>query len=208
LATVTLLATSELIEKHRKLDALAETMRSGFRDAVSSLRGVSVQQHDEPEVGLNYLAERVRAARKSLDLASLSPAIPRRNPGANEWERAIDEVLAANKVRFRYVCAFHDRARLERVRRNVLDPRVKKFLCGFFSVEESRVPMPNFLVVDGDEVIVIFPFMYGEPESWISIRHPEVVKAFGAYFQRLFGESRKIVADEVDASFFDSQRTG
>ena len=152
------------------------------------------------------MAERIRNAKTRADLASLSPSIPRNNAGAVEWEKAIENALLANRIRFRYVCIFHDEARINRVSKHLINPKITKYFVGYFPSEKKIVPMPNFLLVDGDEVVVIFPYTYGEPEVWLSIKHPDVVKTFERYFQRLWDDSIKITRKDIESGLMKSIR--
>lgn len=197
LALVIFLATSQLVDNARKLDKIEKSITYGFQGAISSLGGVSVIQLDEPEKGLLYLADKVRSAKNRLDHVSLSPPIPRNNIGAIEWEKAIEKTVLANKVRYRYVCAFYDQKRVERVKKHLANPKISKFFVGYFPNQPKSAPMPNFMLIDDDEVVAIFPFVYGEPEVWVSIKHPDVVKMFSRYFQRLWNDSEKITGKEI-----------
>jgi hypothetical protein len=197
LTLVIFLATSQLIDQSRKLENIEASVKIGFQDTISALGGVEVIPLTEPEVGFKYLAKRVLEAGEHLNLASLSPSIPRSNPGAVEWEKAIEKVLLQNRVRFRYVCIFQDPERATRVRRHLSNPKISKFFVGYFPSEATVVPMPNFLIVDDKEVIAIFPYSYGEPEVWLSIKHPDVVQMFIKHFRRLWEDSTKITTVDI-----------
>jgi hypothetical protein len=203
LMLVILLATSQLIDQSRKLEHIEDSIQDGFTNTISAVGGVRVIPLPEPEVGLSYLAQRVRDAKHQLDLASLTFSVSRDNSGANEWEKSIEKVLLANRVRFRYVCIFSDKARINRVRKHLLNAKISKFFVGYFAHEKVNVPMPNFLIVDDEEVIAIYPYCYGEPEVWLSIKHPDVIKTFTGYFRRLWEDSTKITAKDIDGGLLE-----
>jgi len=197
LALVVFLATSQLVDNGKKLNLIHDAVVHGTQDTIKSLNGVSIIPLAEPENGLHYLALRIRDAKAQLDLVSLSPKIPRDNIGARDWEKAIERVLLANQIRFRYICNFNDETRFERVRKHLVNPRITKFFVGCYHVSSNSVPMPNFLIVDNDEVIVIFPYSIGEPEMWLSIKHPEIVRSYERYFRRLWDDSTKIASGDA-----------
>jgi hypothetical protein len=203
LALVIFLATSQLVDNARKLEKIEKSITDGFQGAITSLDGVSVIRLDEPEKGLLYLADKVKNAKSRLDHVSLSPPIPRNNLGAIEWEKAIEKVLLSNKVRYRYICAFYDQRRIERVKKHLLNSKISKYFVGYFPSQPHSAPMPNFLLVDDEEVIAIFPFAYGEPEVWVSIKHPEVIKMFSRYFQRLWNDCEKLTGKEITVGALD-----
>jgi len=203
LALVIFLATSQLVDNARKLEKIEKSINNGFQGTIASLGGVSVIQLDEPEKGLLYLAEKVREAKNRLDHVSLSPPIPRNNSGAAEWEKAIEKALLANKIRYRYVCAFYDPIRVERIKKHLSNPKITKYFVGYFPIQQNSAPMPNFMLIDDNEVVAIFPFIYGEPEVWLSIKHPDIVKMFSRYFQRLWNDSEKITGKEIASGVLD-----
>ena len=203
LALVIFLATSQLVDNARKLEKIDKSISEGFQGAISSLGGVSVIRLDEPEKGLLYLADRVRNTKSRLDHVSFSPPIPRNNIGASEWEKAIEKTLLSNKVRYRYICEFYDQVRIDRVRKHLSNPKISKFFVGYFPIRAKSAPMPNFMLVDDDEVIAIFPYDYGEPEVWVSIKHPDIVKMFSRYFQRVWNESEKLTGKEIANGVLD-----
>jgi hypothetical protein len=44
----------------------------------------------------------------------------------------------------------------------------------------------SFGLIDETEVIVRYPYGKGEPELWIAVRHPAVVKLFISYYRLLW----------------------
>jgi hypothetical protein len=194
LTLVIFLATSQLVDNSRKLDTIQNLIKRGFGQTISSLKGIEVIYLSEPEKGFRYLAKRVRESKHRLDLASFSPPISRNSDAASDWDKAIEEALLKENIRFRYVCNFRDEARLTRVKKHLANPKVVKFYVGYYPADQNIVPMPNFLVIDEEEIIGIFPYSYGEPEVWLSIKHPDVVKVFLNYFRRLWEDSEKIDA--------------
>ena len=192
LTLVIFLATSQLVDQSRKLDAIQGLIKDGFGQTISSLKGVEVIHLSEPEKGFEYLARRIRESKYRLDHASFSPSISRTSDAAAEWDKAIEEVLLKEHIRFRYVCSFRDSARLTRVKNLLSNPKIRKYFVGYYPDSHNNIPMPNFIVVDAEEVIGMFPYSYGEPEVWLSIRHPDVVKVFSDYFRRLWEDSQKI----------------
>jgi len=204
LALVIMLATSQLVDHARKLDNVENLITNGFQTTISSLGGVSVIHLTEPEKGMAYLAEKMRNAKSRLDHVSLSPPIARNHVGSTELEQTIEKTLLNNQIRYRYICIFHDNARVTRVKKHLSNPKISKYFVGYFETQLNSVPMPNYLLVDENEVVAIFPYIYGEPEVWLSIKHPEIVKMFSKYTERLWTESKKITAKDVQSGFFES----
>ncbi|HJZ24598.1 MAG TPA: hypothetical protein VJ201_09190 [Candidatus Babeliales bacterium] len=208
LALVILLATSYLVDNARKLDSIENAIKDGFQTTISSLRGVRVIHLTEPENGMVYLAKRIRDAKNRLYHVSLSPPIARKHRGAKELEDANESTLLQNQVRYRYICVFNDKARLIRIRKHLSNPKISKYFVGYFETQPNNVPMLNYLLVDDSEVIVIFPYPYGEPDVWLSIRHPEVVEMFSKYCERLWGDCKKINAKDIEEGLLEKITIG
>jgi hypothetical protein len=197
LLAVALVASYLVAERFGKLERIESALNSGFEETVRALGGVSVMRLAEPEMGLSYLAKKATGAKIRLDLASMSPAIPRNNPGATAWENALDEVVNANLVRFRYIGVFNDETRFKRIQKYLSNYKATKFFAGYFPTHDNPIPLSNFLIVDQNEVIVIFPHIYDEPETWLSIKQPEIVETFVKYYQRLWEDCTKITRENL-----------
>jgi hypothetical protein len=202
LALVLLLATSQLVDNARKLENIESALKHGFQETILSLGGVSVIHIAEPEKGQVYLAECVKNAKSRLDHVALSPPIPRNHSGSIELEQAIEKTLLLNLVRYRYICSFYDSARATRVKKHLSNSKISKYFVGYFETQPNSVPLPNYLIVDDSEVVAIFPYIYGEPEVWLSIKHPEIVKMFSKYTERLWVESKKLTMKDVQSEKF------
>lgn len=197
LGLLSLLATSEIVDKTRKLNRIEELTRKGFEQTVRDLQGVHVRTWSWTDTNgyLRYLQKRFREARLSIDHAALSPPLPRWFEEMKGYEEAIQNVLTENKVRYRYIAVFEDPARVERVKRCLTNKVVKRYFVGYYDIDAEAIPIPSFSIIDEEEVLLYFPTAYGELEAWISIRHKDVARAYTSHFRRLWEQSHKLTVD-------------
>ncbi len=106
-------------------------------------------------------------------------------------------------IRYRYICTFDDPVRVARAKKYLSNPKVAKFFVGYFQIQEHPLPLPSFMLIDDSELIVYFPFVYGEPEAWLFIKQPDVVKVFARYFHRLWNDSTKLTAKDIADGVFE-----
>lgn len=203
---LTLERRSKLDNIERLIDKLEHSVQDEAKKTIIALGGVSVISLTESEIGLDYLARRILESKNRIDLASFVEAYRRDTIESQKWEKAIERVLLSNSIRFRYVCAF-DEGRLNRVKKHLSNPKISKFFVGYFPANVKAVPIPGFLVLDEEEVIITFPQAYGTAEVWLSIKHPEVLRMFIGYFGRLWGDSNKITSANISDGSFEKIST-
>jgi hypothetical protein len=200
LGLLCLLATSEIVERARKLDRLEYLIVESSEKAIKSLSGVEATLLPTSEAAFNYMANRIELAQKRIDHAALAPAIPRERSSARRWEQAIAKVLKADRVLYRYIASFADPYRLDRVRQHLADPAIKKYYVRHFDTSPSdngSVPMLSFLIIDDEELIMHYPYSPGQPEEFLAVKHPDIIRLFSAYYECLWQEARRVDADGV-----------
>jgi hypothetical protein len=139
-----------------------------------------------------YMAERVLGAESRIDHAALAPPILRVPGPAQKWEEAIEDVLTANKVHYRYVALLTDEARFRRAKRHLLNPEVFLYFIRYYLPQQSVIMALSFILIDECEVILHYPYDYGQKEFYLAIKHPEVGKVFAAYYENLWNGAAKL----------------
>lgn len=192
LGLLCLLATSEIVERTRRLDKIERLIAEKSERTIKSLSGVEATVLPTSEEAFEYMADHIEQARRRIDHAALAPAIPRRTSSARKWEQAISKVLRANQVLYRYIASFTDASRLDRVRQHLASPSVKKYYVGHFDTSGTSIPMLSFLIVDDQEIIMHYPYVPGQAEMFLAVKHPDIVRLFSVYYERLWQEATKL----------------
>lgn len=192
LAILVLLATSELIDKSKKINNLETLTNEGFANTSQALGGCIVRRFTVSEEGFDYLAQRVRAASSNIDHAAFAPPIPRWSEQSHAYEKTMVDVLRKSQVRYRYIGGLGDRKhRATRLMTMISDPAVKRFFPRYYEYSE-QLPGFSFVLFDEEEVVLYLPSIIGGPETVLAIRSPDVVKQFDDYFTRLWSEAKTL----------------
>jgi hypothetical protein len=192
LAILVLLATSELVDKSKKISNLENLINEGFANTSQALGGCIVRRFTISEEGFEYLAQQLRAAHLNIDHAAFAPPIPRWSEQSLAYEKAMADVLRKSQVRYRYIGGLSDRRhRATRLATVLSDPLIKRFFPRFFEYSE-QLPGFSFMLFDEEEVVLYLPSIVGGPETVLAIRNPDVVKQFNDYFTRLWSEAKTL----------------
>jgi len=193
LALLALLATSEIVDKSKKLDQLETIVSKGFEATLRAVGGVAIRKFTISEEGFTYMARRVRSAQHSIDHAAFAPPIPRWSEQSKDYEQAIVGVLRKNRVRYRYIAGMGERAhRPARIIKLLSDTSIKRYFPAFYPQPEGTFPGFSFMILDDEEVVVYFPAAVGGPETVLSMRNPEIVMHYAGYFARLWTEAASL----------------
>ena len=183
LAIVTLLATTELVDKTRRLDRIEMTMQKQFAYIRHAVGGIEVLSFMDATTAFQFMSQRILEAQSSIDHAALAPSVPRWHGEHKKYEDAITRVLKSNRVRYRYIADLPEESRLERIRRQLSDPSIKRFFVKYYSAKTHDLQFHNFMVFDEKLAIVNYPYTEGDPERFLAIENPEIV----AFYLSLFG---------------------
>lgn len=166
-------------------------------EKVTSLDRIEARPLSTSREALQYMAERVLAAEFRIDHAALAPPILRIPGPSQEWEEAIEKVLTAKKVNYRYVALLTDKARFRRAKRHLLNPEVILYFVRYYLPQQSAIMTLSFLLIDECEVVMHYPYDYGQKELYLAIKHPEVGKVFAAYYENLWNGGAKLDRDNL-----------
>ncbi len=188
---------TETPQAFKLVEATVSTSGIGFRsfEKATSLSGIEAKLLLTAEAAFQYMSESVLRAEVRIDHAALAPPIQRLKSPSKKWEESIEKVLAANKIKYRYVALLTDEARMERVRRHLSNPDLFFYVVRYYSTLESVIPALSFILIDQLEVVMHYPYELGQNETYLAIKHPEIGKLFAAYYEKLWNE-----ANELDRS--------
>ena len=196
LALLVLLATSELIEKNRRLSELDERLEDMSGQLTDALQGMRVQTFSSTAEVLEYLTKRTRAVRQSVDQASIDHWRSRMTPKRATYNQTREELILADRVKYRYIGVLYSKRRLEFARRCSLEAETHRFFAGFYPRLRSEFPLMNFVVFDREEVLARYPYEPGQEKNYVLITSPHIAQLFVGYFERLWALSKKLHTEE------------
>jgi hypothetical protein len=196
LILVILLATSELIDKSKKLDRLESLITDNFDKTLRAVGGATIKKYRLLHDGWAYAARKIREVESTIDHAGLAPPTSRWSKEANGYLDAILKVLRANRVRYRYIAGLSDgQKRLDHVIERLSDPEVKEYRPAYYPQPPGTCPSFSFIIFDRKEVVVYYPKDGEQDEIMISIKQPDLVEMYCDYFQCLWTEAEKLNLD-------------
>ena len=196
LGLLALLATSEIIESRGKLSKLEEKLEDLSEQVIEATQGVSVLTFPTNAAALEYIAQRLRKAEHSVDIAALDRRRSRPVAPLKKYYKAREFAILSNEIKFRYVGVLYTARRLERCLKYLSNPKVYNYFVGFYLKPSPEIPLITFTIIDRKEVFTRYPFRPGADEGYIVIRSPYVANLFLNYFEELWNGSQKVETEE------------
>jgi xanthosine utilization system XapX-like protein len=204
---LTLLATSEILQRRRRFAKVESLIESGFEKLTTSLSGVEVQRFESEKQTYDYLINRLQTVQghiKDVSLGIGSERVP-------EWRKKYYEnrskILKRGKVHYRYVTVLKTRSRLDMVRHDMEDLASKQYYVGYFDSPENPIPGLGFIIIDDKEVLVgAYRRLHNPSENNpdLLIKHPDIVRLFSDYFELLWTQSTKLNDKGIRYDLLDS----
>jgi hypothetical protein len=198
LALLALLATTEIIDKSKKLDRIESLVSKGFEATLSAVGEVTILKFTFSEDGFAYMAKRIRSTQHSIDHAAFAPPIPRWSEQCQDYEQAVVDILRETRVRYRYISSLEGRPqRLSRVMKLLSDTSIKRYFPAFYLHPKETFPGFSLMIFDDEEVVVYFPTVLGGPETVLSIRNTDVAVHYIGYFARLWADAKPLDLEHI-----------
>ena len=151
------------------------------------------------EEAFDYLAKQYEKAQLSIDQAAIAPSIST-SKAYSRYDQVLKRILKNNQVKYRHV-TFLDSIRWKRLRVFLQDEKIEKYFARCYDLPEESLPGLSFSIIDDEEIVMRYPYDPGQSEIWLSIKHPEVVRLFSAYYRNLWANG--IALDKSDNTLID-----
>ena len=194
-----LLTTTILIEHRRMLSRLDRRMEK-LSETLQLQLGAEVRLFHSSDSAIQYLIERTKSARVSVDQASIDKQRARRSDVRIQYEKAREQLIMSDRVKYRYI-GIVDSARLFRAIKKVMGKRnLNNFFAAFRIRPADGLPLFSFTIFDKEEVVTRAPYEVGEDPVYIAVRSANVAILFVGYFEKLWHSSQKVNSvEEIDA---------
>jgi len=193
LAILALLATSEIVDKSRKLDRIEDSVAKGFSSTLKAIGNPEVYKFPLIDEGFEYVAKRIREAKFTIDHVGFSPRVPRWSKSNEKYNKAIISILKSNRVKYRYVFILRPSgSQITRTVSFLSDSDIKQYFPACYIQHDESFPAFSFILIDQEELIIYYSNVLGEPEVGLSIRHPDIVQVHSDYFRRLWTDATRL----------------
>lgn len=164
-------------------------------ELVAALEGVEVRPPIDQLGYYRYLADRVSAARDSIDdltwgAVSAPTRSSKEEDAYKQYVTAMKDACEKSHVRIREVFTFPSERRIERARELLANALLKTYYVRYFDVDhEDLPPLMQFTLIDRKEVV--FGTHRGElraaeGERYLAVMHPGIVALFADYFDTIW----------------------
>jgi hypothetical protein len=200
LALLCLLATSELVERRRRL-AKIQAEVDQIREAnelltrkLSQFPDVVVKRFSDYEQAIYHLCERVEAAKVCVQQASIDERRSTYMRAHDRFHKIRTKVIRDSKIDYRYLFQINER-RVNNVSKWLEDTKGKFFAAGLNIArqpDDTPIGFLTFTIFDHEEVYVRPPYNLGQSADYLLIRNPEVVNLFSDWFNYLWSQAVRI----------------
>jgi hypothetical protein len=222
LILVTLLATSEIVERQRRLTRLeklleeslaqiqlgtrqnAEQFQKGTKEVIESLKlgfDETMVQAKSPSDYYEYLRYRFASAKQSILWFGIDP---RRSSVADvrrPYEDAFENRVREGKVQIRWITSLGSKARKERAYEIIFGKNRSPSAFVGYVLDLPTIPVFAFVIVDNEELLIRPPLVEGGRVTYAIISSKAVVKVFLEYFDRVWEKSIKLDKSENTRRF-------
>ena len=196
LGLVILLATSELIERQRKLSKIENAIYRKKQSMSNNLDNLIVDEMDVDEL-VEFMRYKTLTAKESILWASPEPRRGTSSDAIRSYEKAIDEVLKTGKIRFTWLSTMSGSARAKRAIRLLRKHSSNSNLyIGKIGEIKNNFPLFSFIIYDNKVLTIRAPYREGRKGRYFAITSPTVIEMFVDYFNRLLETADKLEPKE------------
>ncbi|MEZ4614363.1 MAG: hypothetical protein R2867_02455 [Caldilineaceae bacterium] len=179
-----------LLKISLKVDELDKNLKIG---------SYQVRKFNNSTEALEYVAELTDRSDESIVQASLGVIPVKSNyPGRPVYEKARNDKIKANQVRYQYVAALYDTRRLDQMEAFIASD-LHNFHMKAYVQNPNDIPLVDFTIFDQKEIFMGYPNELGVEREFVSIRGEEIVKFYLKWFDRLWSEGKAVrTKDDVD----------
>lgn len=188
LGLLVLLATSGIVERHKRLDAIYEQTSQ-----IVKLDN-DVRVFDDVDEYYHFLASRVARSKKCIDVINFRPSLPRNVPSRQIYQKTIEDKMDKGLVRVRRVVINYDLATVEWIRDLLKKYNGKDFWVAYYEKPPEYIPALNMMLIDKQEVFVGGFYQAGQYDESGSIwlNDKKIAKAFQDYYNYLWSSATSL----------------
>lgn len=170
-------------------EKLTQAISQSTRTIIESLGGFEFKQFESGTELMKYINKRLLQARRQVDDLSWSYVV-----GLGRDLNIVQEInteytkriaRVSEKIPYREIFIFNRKDRIEKLKKR-LEENLPGYSCAYY--ENTAVPLLQFMIIDGEEVIVLSDML----ESKFAIRHPHLVKLFVEYYEEIWKRATQI----------------
>ncbi len=192
LALLCLLATSEIVDKSRRLRTIEDRICDGFDDLSRRLGRDDVIKFGSSEDAHSYITHEITKTSRCIHHAAIGPGLEQLRPEYKERQyAAAGAKLRDSAITYKYITAFFDLERVDRVQRWIEDADIRRFYVAHYP-PDRLMPTIYFMVFDDTKVVARFPRPAGEVDEYVLITDRTLIEFFLEYHRFLWQRAEVI----------------
>ena len=208
LALVALIATSEVVERQRRLSKLEKSIEQSIEQYRAGFDRYAVKQMPAPEAH-EYVKFKVATSKKSIYWVSVGPRRSTPSSAKRPYEDALEQVALAGRVEEFGIWfpTLDSEPRIKRAQKLIF---AKGGIANAFVKhisDSGELPYLSFLIIDDEEVIVRPPLTEGGRIYNIAITSSTITNLFLDYFDRLWEKGITLDKSEKTRQYLDQLAT-
>lgn len=172
---------------------------------IVSLKGTNIRRFANREEEYSYLAQRIKRAKKYLDITHFSPSIPQDYSTSDKYLDVLDELIRQKRINVRRIMMVSTPEQIKWIRQLIKQYSGLPFFLGCFPKPDYFMPAMNLFVIDGEEVLIAG----GErkpslPTNAVLVNHKVFVDMAQDHFDALWRASIKLNEKKGQEKFLKS----
>lgn len=193
LALLVLLATSEIVERNRRLDSIIYEISQITKGQTDTKVFDDVDEH------YRFLTERISLAKSTIDIVNFRPSLPRNPISRQQYSQVIEERILNSPIRVRRVVIPYDTKTISWIKDALNKFNGHNFWVGYFHKPPEYIPALNMLLIDAHEAFVGGFYQLGQFDErgtvWLS--DPHIAKALQDYYNYLWNKAHLLNPNEI-----------
>jgi hypothetical protein len=222
LGLVTLLATSEIIERQRRLSRMeklleeavkqvqlgarqnTEQLQNGTKEVIDILKlgfDETMVQTKAPNDYYEYISYRFASAKQSIHWFGVDPRRSWKTDTRRPYEDAFEHVVKEGKVQIRWITSLGSKARKDRAYEIIFGRNNSPSAFVGYIPDSATIPVFAFVIIDNEELLIRPPLEEGGRVTYAVISSKAIVKVFLEYFDKVWEKAVKLDKSENTRHF-------
>jgi hypothetical protein len=202
LALVTLLATSEIVERQRRLSRIENLVEQDAKQYQVNMDQIveklgegldnTVFRQVSPNEAFEYMRYKFATAKRTILWVGVGSRKSTASGTKRAYEDVFEKVAGEGKVQIRWITTLDVKARVERASRLVFGKaKSPNVFVGYFP-HSTDLPLFGFVIVDNDDLLIRPPIEEGGRVDYTIVSSRVVSQVFLHYFDALWSKSLKL----------------
>lgn len=193
LGLLILLATSGIVERHKRLDAIQESIVSLGESNIEVKVFKDIDEH------YRFLEERITYAQKHVDIINFRPTLPRNPSSRQRYAQTFEKRIKTGSLCVRRVTIPYSSATIDWIGDLLKKYNKHNYWISYYKKPPEYVPLLNMMLIDGIEVFIGGFYQQGQfdERGTIWLRDSKIAGSFQEYYNYLWLNAHPLNPNET-----------